>query len=418
MSALWVGANLSKAKGLVININEMIEMGGNSLQVFLSPPMNSSKGINLKESEIKTAQKLKGQFFIIIHGKYTLNFCRPRSATEWQFDCLKHDLGQANLIGADVIIHQGSNLKELGQTEDEAYQTFANNLMAILEETPELSNRIILENSCHEGTELGYTIEQLGRIFKLIEAKYRQRIGFCIDLCHIYVAGTCDLRQASEVDKMFDTFHQEIGLDYLKVIHFNDSRIPFDGRNDAHADLMVGHIGNPHLGGNSQGFQAVVKTAQKWHIPMILETPRKTNETSTEAQINLLRIWANGNLSQEEIYLNQNNIHMTMIGAEATKAKSKKLPKALAPAPVSELAPTAPAPTPASSKIKLQSIPLPKLFQAPTIKVITPAVKVSTDVAPEVTVDVAPEVTAEVSPELVSQSTKIKFLHPVLKKMN
>ena len=168
---LWVGAHLSKGKDLVDTINEIIEMGGNSLQLFLSPPINSGKGISLKESEIKTAQKLQGQIFIVIHGKYILNFCRPRSnTTEWQFDCLKHDLRQANLIGADVIIHQGKNLADLGQSDAEACRTFVNNLMTILEETSELNNRIILENSCQQGNELGYTIEQLGYIFGLIDA--------------------------------------------------------------------------------------------------------------------------------------------------------------------------------------------------------------------------------------------------------
>ena len=320
--SLWVGAHLAKGQNLANTIHSIIEMGGNAIQFFLSSPINSGAGTTLKKSEIETAQQLRGQIYLIVHGKYILNFCRPRQgSTEWQFNCLKTDLRQAAQIGADVIIHQGKNLKELGLSPTEAQQTFVNNITAILAETPELENRIILENSCQQGTEMGYTVAQLADIFNLIDPEYRPRIGFCLDLCHLFVSGACDVRSADAVKTLFDDFERLIGFEYLKVIHFNDSRTAFGACNDNHDDLLIGQIGNPHLGGSSAGFKTIVKQAKACGIPMILETPRNTVESSTEAQINLIRTWANGNQDQEAKYITANH---TAQAEQALKTPAKK----------------------------------------------------------------------------------------------
>jgi deoxyribonuclease-4 len=289
---LRVGAHLSKGKNLGDAINSIIDARGNALQFFLSAPVNSSPGTKIKPSEITTIEALNGCIYLIVHGKYILNFCRPReSSSEWQFKSIKNDMIEADKIGADVIIHQGKNVKTLKQTHETAMKTFCRNIESILEETPELKNKIVLENSCQQGTEMGFTVEQLAEIYHEIDSKYHPRIGFCLDLCHIFVSGACDVRCPDAVDEFFDQFNNKIGVDKLTVIHFNDSKTQFGKCNDHHDDLGVGHIGNTEHGGSIDGFKRVVYHANIHDIPMILETPRKSDEHSTEKQIELIRSW-------------------------------------------------------------------------------------------------------------------------------
>jgi len=107
----------------------------------------------------------------------------------------------------------------------------------------------------------------------MFEPKYRSRLGICIDTCHIFVAGTLDMRSKDNVDDFFMQFDKLIGLDNLKLIHFNDSKVRYDGNVDRHMGLMCGFIANPLLGGNTGGFKQLSQNAASLNIPMVLETP-------------------------------------------------------------------------------------------------------------------------------------------------
>ena len=106
-------------------------------------------------------------------------------------------------------------------------------------------NKIIFENSCQQGTELGYTIEELAEIYHSFQQKHKDRLAFCVDLCHIYVAGVMNVRSVEDIERVMEKFDKLIGLEHLEVIHFNDSQVRFDGHNDCHGDILTGHIGNP-----------------------------------------------------------------------------------------------------------------------------------------------------------------------------
>ena len=106
------------------------------MQFFISPKIEYSPGIPLKDAEVSQIMNLKAKYglYIVIHGKYILNFARPNTnETAWQRQALLIDLIQANRSGANVIIHQGHNMAELKYDNKQALATFVENIKQILD---------------------------------------------------------------------------------------------------------------------------------------------------------------------------------------------------------------------------------------------------------------------------------------------
>lgn len=287
--AYYIGYHASIEKGIEHAIYTVIENGGNALQIFLSPPQSSSAGrVLVDPNSIKQIIKNSG-VKLVVHGKYILNYCRRD--LQWQNDALIADLRKANSLGDDigVIIHQGKNVKTMNLTREQALDNFVYNIQNILESTKDISNRIILENSCQQGTELGYTIEELALIFHKFSTEHKKRLGFCLDTCHAFVSGTLKMTSIKEVDEFFIKFDKLIGLSYLKVIHYNDSKTEFDGHNDHHEDILYGHITNTPDGLKIDGFKQISAWAKHLKIPLILETPE--TKISYIDQINYVHKW-------------------------------------------------------------------------------------------------------------------------------
>lgn len=265
-----IGVHIEKEGLFDDTIPRLIASGCYAAQVYLSNRISFNPGKSLKQGEIDRVLKFRKDngFYLVCHGKLILNMCRddPRN-----LPALICDLQEANKLGADVVIHQGKNVDK--RPHEEALSRYVMNIQEAIDQTPELTNRILLENSCQQGEEMGYTLDDLAMIWRMIDPSYRHRIGFCLDLCHAHVGGMINMRDPDEVERVLNDFERRIGLRNLKVIHFNDSEIKFDGHNDSHADICMGFIGNPELGGNSLGFRKVVQYANKYQIPLIMEVP-------------------------------------------------------------------------------------------------------------------------------------------------
>ena len=249
------------------------KLGGNAIQVALgSADSRVIPKVDPKDAITACKIRCKHNFYVVVHGKYLYNFCRPPSGIKWQHKLLVDELREAAKLNADVIIHQGKNVKELKQSNAVALEQYVANLIVVLDSST-TTNKIILENSSRQGTERGYALSELADIYSAIPDAYKERIGFCIDLCHIFVSGELDMRDATRVRKWFQDFDALIGLKKLTVIHFNDSGTQFNGANDNHAMIEKGYIGAPERGGNNGGFKVVAQLCDLHQIPMILETP-------------------------------------------------------------------------------------------------------------------------------------------------
>ena len=285
-----VGYHINKTN-LKESLNEAENNGATAIQLFLSSPKIWATN-KLKKEDIDLLNKFtENGNYMVVHGKYLYNFCRPIGVTDSteinndkQIKSLINELTEANKINCNVVIHQGKNIKELKQTNEIACKNYIDNITKVIMKTEHLSNKpkLILENSARQGTEIGYTLEELAFIFNSFEDNIKQRLGICIDLCHIFVAGSLDMRNKNEVKLFFKQFKQKIGLEHLTVIHFNDSNCKFNGHNDNHQDIFKGYIGAEDLGGSTEGFKMVVKYAHKYEIPLILETPGEKEDYSTQ----------------------------------------------------------------------------------------------------------------------------------------
>ena len=250
-----------------------------AFQMFVSNPINWSKAYSFNDSEEKSLIKLK-EYGIkgVIHGKYLYNFCRKGNKDH--IPLVLSELNVANKIGCDLILHQGKNVADEHISLEEALNNFCFSINSIIEQSIDLNNSVILENSAHQGTELGFSLEELGVIYNKIKCLNQNsidRIGFCLDTCHSFVAGQCTFKTQDDVSNYLNDFDKFIGLNKLKYIHFNDSSIKFNGRNDHHCDIFCGHITNPLFGGSIDGLQYLANYAHEHSIPLIMETPFEFN---------------------------------------------------------------------------------------------------------------------------------------------
>jgi apurinic endonuclease APN1 len=262
MGELFVGFNISK-----VNLDKtLVNYPCNAFQIAISPLVSNVMGSPIKNNLIINEIMKKKHIYGVAHGKYIYNFARKEINPD-HFKTLINDIELAKSIGINIILHQGKNLTELKQSREEALNNYVKHITYILKQTTDI--KIVLENSARQGTELGYTIDELKEIYELFDNSLRNRIMFCIDLCHIFVAGELDVRNGSDVKKFINEFNNKIGLNKLECFHFNDSAVEFNGRNDHHADITKGFIGSKSL----DGFTEIAKIAKKHKIPLILETP-------------------------------------------------------------------------------------------------------------------------------------------------
>jgi endonuclease IV len=235
----------------------------------------------------------------------------------------------ASEIGLDVIIHQGKNVPEEKLSRLEAINNYVRHVSEALERTESQGNMIILENSARQGNELGHALDELAYIYGQFEDHLKPRIGFCLDLCHAFVAGELDVRRREHVSQYFEMFRQKLGLDKLKCVHYNDSDVSYSGCNDHHGDLGCGYITNTHIGGSTEGMRCVAELCYKHRIPVIFETPCSMRSIHPQAhwQTAIVQAWATGDDSVYQEYLQ--TYAVDQIYAESVRKKPAKKTKLL-----------------------------------------------------------------------------------------
>lgn len=137
---------------------------------------------------------------------------------------------------------------------------------------------VLLEGTAGSGTALGSTFDELAALLERIGDRHPDRIGVCLDTCHLWAAGY-DLRQLDDVLARFDDV---VGLRHLRFLHLNDSATPFDSRRDRHADIGEGSIGDAP-------FAAVVNHPALREIPKVIETPKGDDVVAADRR-NLARL--------------------------------------------------------------------------------------------------------------------------------
>ena len=121
---------------------------------------------------------------------------------------------------------------------------------------------IVLETTAGQGSNIGSKFEEIAKIINLVDNK--NRIGVCIDTCHILAAGY-ELKDKESYEKTMSEFERIIGFKYLKAVHLNDSKFDTNSKKDRHESIGKGVLGENF-------FIRFMNDDRFNNIPIILET--------------------------------------------------------------------------------------------------------------------------------------------------
>jgi deoxyribonuclease-4 len=263
-----LGAHFSIAKGVQRSIEEAVSYGCNTLQMF-TKNANTWKEREISGAEIELFQcslKESGIARIASHTSYLVNLASP-DPKKYAMSCeaLKRELlRSASLSIPFVVLHPGAHM---GLGEDKGTATIVSSINRIFCQTPDVKGRLLLETTAGQGSSLGHTFEQLAAILERVEQ--RDRVGVCLDTCHIFAAGY-DIRSRVSYQKTIERFDDVIGLKQLFMIHLNDARKGLGSRVDRHQHIGAGRIG-------IEGFRALMNDPRFFDTPKIIETQKDTD---------------------------------------------------------------------------------------------------------------------------------------------
>lgn len=216
---------------------------------------------------------------ILPHDSYLINLGSPdKVKLSMSRKAFLDELRRCEQLGLTMLnFHPGAHLKLI--TEEECLDRIAESINISLDQTSGVT--AVIENTAGQGSNLGFTFEQIAHIIDKVEDK--ARVGVCIDSCHAFAAGY-DLANAEGYEAMWRKFDDTIGLPYLRAMHLNDSRKGLGCRVDRHEPLGQGAIG-------PEFFRLVAQDPRLDGKPMILETP---NEEIWHEEIKMLYSLADG----------------------------------------------------------------------------------------------------------------------------
>lgn len=198
---------------------------------------------------------------ILPHNSYLTNLGHPeKDALQKSRDAFLDEVQRCELLGLDRLnFHPGSHLNKI--SVEECLKKIAESINLTLAKTKGVI--AVLENTAGQGSNLGYSFEQLRKIIDGVDDK--SRVGVCIDTAHAYSAGY-DLKTQEGFEKTFREFEEVVGFEYLKGMHLNDSKKEFASRVDRHDSLGKGTLG-------LEPFERIMNDPRFGDIPLILETP-------------------------------------------------------------------------------------------------------------------------------------------------
>ncbi|UCD64595.1 MAG: deoxyribonuclease IV [Candidatus Zixiibacteriota bacterium] len=214
----------------------------------------------------------------VSHTSYLINIASPDKAlAEKSFQSLKEEMERCAVLKIpNLVMHPGSHV---GSGEEAGLKAIAKHINRMFSELKDNNVTLLLETTAGQGTNLGYTFEQLAYIIDKIENK--GKMGVCLDTCHIFSAGY-PIVKPKDYRATMKKFDEVLGLELLKIIHANDSLREFGLKRDRHEHIGEGHIGKA-------GFANFVNDRRLKKIPMILETPKGEDLKEDKRNLKILR---------------------------------------------------------------------------------------------------------------------------------
>lgn len=272
---ICLGCHLTSSKGYENMAKEAVSINADTLQFFTRNPRGGrAKAIDPEDVKryIRIAEEHNfGK--VIAHAPYTLNPCSKEKKTrEFAHMVMTDDLSRMEYIPGNYYnFHPGSHV---GQGTLAGIQMISDMLNDILK--PDQTTTVLLETMAGKGSEIGGSFEELKAIIDKVRLK--DKIGVCMDTCHVHDAGY-DI--AGNLNGVLSRFDDIIGLQYLKALHINDSKNPVGAHKDRHDVIGAGHIGK-------EAFKKILTCPRLQGLPFVLETPQE-NLAGYGKEIKMLR---------------------------------------------------------------------------------------------------------------------------------
>lgn len=295
---MQIGPHLSIAQGFPNAARTALRLEATTFQYFSRNPRGGNQR-QLTEQEvtewlaIKREQQLGP---VVQHIPYTVNLAAPVDAT-WEFAVrvVAEDSLRAAEVGASfMVVHPGSHTQKsdeergmrrivegIGRVRavlDELHARGRDTTRSFRDDEPD-APWLCLETMSGQGTEIGHRPQQLAAMMDALD--WPSWLGVCLDTCHVFAAGY-DLRTADGLERLLEDLNETVGLERVKVLHVNDSKMPLGSRSDRHACIGEGEIG-------LEALLRVIEHPALQGRPVILETPVEPMPDGWADEIRMLR---------------------------------------------------------------------------------------------------------------------------------
>jgi deoxyribonuclease-4 len=249
------------------------EIGATAIQIFTRNQRQwACRPLGAEEAAaFKAALAGSGVGAVMAHASYLINLASlsPEFLARSRAS-LADEILRCDALGVPaVVVHPGAHM---GAGEEAGLRAVARSLDEVHQRTRGARVRTLLEVTAGQGSCLGHRFEHLAALLSLVKAP--ERVGVCLDTCHLLAAGY-DIARPGGYEETMAAFERVVGLPQLQALHLNDSRTPLGSRVDRHARTGEGHLGLPF-------FRRLLNDPRLRAVPMVVETPGPLPEWKNE----------------------------------------------------------------------------------------------------------------------------------------
>ena len=271
---LKIGCHLSSSGGYLAMGKEAKRIGANTFQFFTRNPRGgAAKPLDLEDIKaFEEYRKENGIVSVLAHAPYTMNACaKDEGLREFAKNTMIDDIMRLENVSGDMYnFHPGSHVGQGAEVGIEYISAMLNEVIK-----KEQKTLILLETMAGKGSEVGRSFEEIKAIIDKVDLN--EKLGVCLDTCHVYDAG---YDVVNDLDNVLNEFDRVIGLEKLKAIHLNDSKNPFESHKDRHEKIGDGFLG-------VEAITRIINHEKLKDLPFFLETPNEID--GYEREIALLK---------------------------------------------------------------------------------------------------------------------------------
>lgn len=257
-----IGCHLSSSGGYLAMGKEATRIGANTFQFFTRNPRGgAAKPLDLDDINAFNKYREENNILsVLAHAPYTMNACaKDEGLREFAKNTMLDDIMRLdNIEGAMYNFHPGSHVS---QGVEVGIDYISNMLNEVIKK--DQKTIILLETMAGKGSEVGRSFEEIKAIIDKVELS--EKLGVCLDTCHVYDAGY-DI--VNDLDGVLSEFDRIIGLEKLRAIHLNDSKNPFESHKDRHEKIGEGTLG-------LDAISKIINHEKLRDLPFFLETPNE-----------------------------------------------------------------------------------------------------------------------------------------------